>query len=116
MSVRFPDSLRPLFGRIEAVALHLRIEKLPVDAEQARRLRPGASALGQGAPDQHLLEPGGGGGQILVRPIDGAVGFRSRLDDEVEIVGPDDIAARQRRERAPSRSSTRGRSPAMHGG
>src|SRR5262245_64956689 len=43
-SVRFPDTLRPVFGRLEAVAFHLRIEKLPVNAEQARRFRSIARA------------------------------------------------------------------------
>ncbi len=96
-SVRFPDAWRTLFGHVEPVALHLRVEKLPVDAEHSRGFCPVAPALCQGAADQHLLEPCAGRRQIFIRPSECALRGRPGLRDKVEIGSPDNIAARQRR-------------------
>src|ERR1700687_4854924 len=69
LGVRFADTVRPVFGHVEAVALHLRVEKLAMDAERARGFGPVAGAPRQCAADQHLLETGNGGREIFVRPV-----------------------------------------------
>src|SRR5260370_35496827 len=74
--VRTADTVRPVFGQVEAVAPHLRIEKLPMDIQQPRRFGPIAGRSLQGAANQHLLQPRQSGREILIRPRHG---FRPRL-------------------------------------
>src|SRR5712692_11704117 len=97
LSVRFPDTVRPVFGHVEAVALHLRVEKLAMDAEHACGFGPVAGAPRQGAADQHLLETGNGRREIFGGPVADFPRDRARLVNEAEIVRVDSVAAHEDR-------------------
>src|SRR5438445_10261933 len=95
LRVRFPDTVRPIFGHVEAVALHLRVEKLAMDAEHACGFGPIAGGPRQGSTDQHLLETGGGGRKVFVRPVTDFPRDRSRFVNEADIARVEDVAAHQ---------------------
>src|SRR5271165_3322306 len=93
LCVRTADSICPIFGQIEAVAPHLRVEKLPVDIEHTCRFGAIAGSPIQGPTDQYFLEPRQCGRQVLVGPGCGFRRARLWLFEKAEVSYFDRLAA-----------------------